>query len=267
MVLTDIRLLDSVTQLSADAPASVVVAASHGGSYAGYLAATAGVRGVVLNDAGIGKEEAGVATLPEFDEHGTPAATVAHDSARIGDGADSARSGRISRVNEAAAALGCSVGEPALDAAERMREADPAPTPEPRSSGRFELLDGEPAVWGMDSLSLIRPEDEGRIAITASHGARLAGERESYIAADVAGAVFNDAGGGKDGAGRSRLPVLDERGIPAATVAHDSARIGDARSAWETGVVSAINDAAADRGAAVGMDCRTFARTLQESTA
>ncbi|WP_435116201.1 hypothetical protein [Halolamina sp. C58] len=265
MVLTDIRVVDSVTQLAADAAPSVVVAASHGGAYAGYLAARAGVRGVILNDAGVGKEAAGVATLPAFDEHGTPAATVHHDSARIGDGADTVRSGQLSRVNDAAAALGCAVGDSTLDAAERMRDADPAPSPEPRSPGRFELDDGDPAVWGMDSLSLIRPEDDGRIAITASHGARLAGERESYIAGDVAGAVFNDAGGGKEGAGRSRLPFLDERGIPAATVAHDSARIGDARSTWTDGVVSAVNDAAAARGGSVGMDCRAFVAALQET--
>ncbi|MFD1526852.1 hypothetical protein, partial [Halolamina salina] len=110
MVLTHVRVLDSVTQLSADAEPGVVVAASHGGAYAGYLAARAGVRGVILNDAGVGKGAAGVKTLPAFDEHGTPAATVAHDSARIGDGADTVRSGRISRANDTAAALGCSEG-------------------------------------------------------------------------------------------------------------------------------------------------------------
>jgi hypothetical protein len=265
MVLTDVRVFDSVTQLSADDEPGVVVAGSHGGAYAGYLAARAGVRGVILNDAGIGKEAAGVATLPAFDEHGTPAATVAHDSARIGDGLDAVRSGRISRVNDAAAALGCAVGDAVVDAAERMGDAEPAPSPAPRSPGRFELDDGDPAVWGMDSLSLIRPEDDGRIAITASHGARLAGERDSYIAGDVAGAVFNDAGGGKDDAGRSRLPFLDERGVPAATVAHDSARIGDARSTWAEGVVSAVNDAAAACDASPGMDCRAFVAALREA--
>jgi hypothetical protein len=34
-----------------------------------------------------------------------------------------------------------------------------------------------------------------------------------------------------------RLPVLAARGIPAATVDYRSARIGDARSLWETGVL------------------------------
>ncbi|MFD1526950.1 hypothetical protein, partial [Halolamina salina] len=71
--------------------------------------------------------------------------------------------------------------------------------------------------------------------------------------------------GGKDGAGRSRLPFLDERSIPAATVAHDTARIGDARSTWEDGVVSAVNDTAAARGASTGMDCRAFVAALRET--
>ena len=73
---------------------------------------------------------------------------------------------------------------------------------------------------------------------------------------DVFAAFFNDAGGGKDGAGFARLPVLDERGIAAATVWSASARIGDGRSTYEDGVLSRVNETGARLGIAEGMSAR-----------
>ena len=46
---------------------------------------------------------------------------------------------------------------------------------------------------------------------------------------------------GIDEAGVSRLPALDARGIAAATVSAAGARIGDARSTYEDGVLSRVN--------------------------
>ena len=86
-------VVDSITKLGPDARGEVAIAASHGGVYPAYLAAAAGLRGVVLHDAGIGLDEAGVGCLAYLDALGIPAATVAHTSARIGDGADLARRG------------------------------------------------------------------------------------------------------------------------------------------------------------------------------
>lgn len=263
MTLTDVRLLDSVTQL--DAPfAGVVVAGSHGGVYAGYLAARVGARGVVLSDAGVGTDDAGIGSLPYLDDLGVPAAAVAHESARIGDGADLAARGVVSHVNGAAAELGCTEGISALACAARMREGSPVDGDPPEyGQGTTLLDDGDPPAWGMDSLSLIGPDHAGAIAITASHGARLAGERESYIAADVAAAAFNDAGVGADDAGISRLPVLAERSVPAVTVSADSARIGDARSAWETGVISHVNATASTLGVEAGENLQAFVERVR----
>jgi len=261
-MLTDVRVLDSATQL--DRAEGVVVAASHGGVYAGYLAAAAGARAVVLNDAGVGKDEAGVSGLAYLDGFGVPAVTVAHDSARIADGLDTL-GGTVSRVNDAAGELGCRPRQAVLATLEALRDADPGEVDlDPYGLARFELDPGDPPVWGMDSLSLIGPEDRGRIAITGSHGARLAGEEATYVPTDVAGAVFNDAGIGKDRAGVSRMPFLADRGIPAATVAHDSARIGDARSTWESGVLSVVNEVAAESGVEVGDGCRAFAAAVRD---
>jgi hypothetical protein len=110
----------------------------------------------------------------------------------------------------------------------------------------------------VDSSSLIEPGDTGAIIISGSHGGLLGGDPASAIGPDVLAAAFNDAGVGIDNAGISRLAALDRRRIAGVTVAAASARIGDARSAWETGVISAANATAARLGAAEGMALRVF---------
>jgi hypothetical protein len=267
-VADEIRTLDSVTKLTSDYAGSVLVGGSHGGVYCAYLAASARVRGIILSDAGIGKDEAGIGCLAYMDRLGTPAATVSHLSARIGDVADMMARGRISRINDAARALGCAEGEACRSAAEKMRTGSPPSAEAPSyAESRFLLSDGTVQVWGIDSNSLVRPEDAGHIVVTGSHGALLAGKPETAIRVDALAAVYNDAGIGIDEVGISRLPALDQRGIAGATVAAASARIGDARSAWETGVLSAVNRTAEARGARLGMTVPEFAEAVRKSLA
>lgn len=229
---------DSVTALGAVA-GQVLVAGSHGGIIAAYYAAKAGVRALVLNDAGIGKDEAGVAGLPYLESIGMAAATVDHASARIGDGADMLARGVISRANRFAAKVGVRPGLSCRDAAVLLSSA-PAAHGEPPAyeEGRYEL---QPGVLGLDSIGMLQPEDAGRILVIGSHGALHGGRPESALGVHAALAIFNDAGGGAT----SRLPALDMRSIPAATVDCMSARIGDARSMWESGVLSYVNRSAA----------------------
>ena len=52
--------------------------------------------------------------------------------------------------------------------------------------------------------------------VTGSHGGLLGGRPETPRAA-VFAALYNDADGGIDGAGFTRLPALDARGIAVAT--------------------------------------------------
>ena len=56
------------------------------------------------------------------------------------------------------------------------------------------------------------------------------------------------------------------RGIAAACVSCFSARIGDARSTYEDGYVSAINDIARRWGGAVGQSCKEFVAAIAAST-
>ena len=254
-------VLDSITRMDASYRGKVLVAASHGGVYAAYLAALGRLRGVILNDAGVGKDGAGIAGLAYLDRAGMAAAAVGHLSARIGDGADMMARGVISHANERARAVGCIPGMACADCAARLADAPALEgEPPPVDEARFLLRaqPGEPEAWGIDSNSLVTPEDRDRIMITGSHGQLLGGKPETAIKHDVVAAVYNDAGCGSDGAGTSRLPALDARGIAAATVSHLSARIGEARSTYADGVLSHVNDAAAAVGAEPGMTTVEF---------
>ena len=92
-------ILDSVTVFPPDARGRAAIAASHGGVYAAYLAAKAGIKAVILCDAGVGRERAGIGGLDYLDRLGVPAAAIGHRSARIGHGRDCAERGIITYVN------------------------------------------------------------------------------------------------------------------------------------------------------------------------
>jgi hypothetical protein len=103
-------LLDTVTAVAPQHAGAVVVTGSHGGaSVVRYALAVPAVL-YVFNDAGIGKDDAGVAALAELQRAGQAAVAVAHTSARIGEARDVWNSGIISRVNAQAAAIGLTVG-------------------------------------------------------------------------------------------------------------------------------------------------------------
>lgn len=261
----DIRLVDSITQPK-DAEGMVVIAGSHGGISSGRYAAQLGLRGIVFNDAGVGKDDAGIESLAYLDDLGLPTATVDNGTARIGDGVSMSQ-GEISYVNEIAEECGCEVGQDALECAAAMSDAgvEPVRADVGNEMTQEQVMDGNPPVWTLDSIGLISEEHEGAITVTGSHGERLAGEFDSYIQADVAGITLFDAGVGKDDAGIGRLRTMNDRGIPAATVDVDSAHIGDSASALETGVLSHVNEVAQQLGISPGDSCSNFVETVRGS--
>ena len=261
-----IRVVDSATKLDESCRDAVLVCGSHGGLYPAYLVASAHCRAVILNDAGAGKDEAGIAFLHYCDDLGMAAAAVDTRSARIGDAGDMMRRGRISRVNAIAAGLGVRAGDGCMAAAKAL-EAAPAWTkaPPPYAEARA-VIAGSPRIVLIDSASLVRPEDAGQIVITGSHGGLVGGAPKMALQVDALAAAFHDAGGGVDGAGASRLPALDARGIAAVTVAASSARIGDARSVFEEGVISHANQTAVRLGASVGMRLRDCVAVIAART-
>jgi hypothetical protein len=263
-----IVIADSITRVGPEAAGAVVVNASHGGIYAAYLAAQLGAAAAIFNDAGVGRDRAGISGLAYLQELGMPAATIGHDTARIGDGADMLARGVISHANGRAEALGCRAGMSCRNAAAALQSAEPArAAPPPALEGAFLLIPEPPPVWALDSASLVAPEHHDAIVLTGSHGGLLGGRPETALKYDVRAAFYNDAGIGIDEAGVSRLPALDARGIAAATVSAASARIGDARSTYEDGILSRVNARAAALDLAPGMPAREAVALLRRAFA
>lgn len=102
----------------------------------------------------------------------------------------------------------------------------------------------------MDDIAGMEPEHAGRFVVTGSHGGL--GSARRAIQHPPRAVVFSDAGVGKDAAGTAGLDLLAQFGIPAATVAVDSARIGDAEDTLEHGRISYANPAGIELGLAPG---------------
>jgi hypothetical protein len=115
-------------------------------------------------------------------------------------------------------------------------------------------------VIAMDSITQVTPEDAGAFVVSGSHGGASSGEFALEV--PLRGAFFNDAGVGKDNAGVVALGMLQARGIAAGTVAHGSARIGDALDGWENGVLSKCNEAAAKLGFVPGASLKSVLSSL-----
>jgi hypothetical protein len=256
------RAIDSMNHVTPADRGRVIVASSHGGLYCAYKAHSVGARGVVLNDAGVGKDGAGIASLAYCDAVAMPAATVAHTSARIGDVADMLSRGVVSHANAAARALGVASGMTCAGAWRAMSAAELSALPAAPVVEFRHLVDVGAAekVVCIDSASLILAEDAGRVVVTGSHGGLIGGDPAKAINVAARFVAFNDAGVGIECAGLGRLAPLQRMGIAAVTVAHTSARIGDGASTLHDGVVSHANDAALALGVAPGRRLETALR-------
>ena len=190
-------------------------------------------------------------------------AAVDARTARIGDGADMLQRGIVSAANRHAAACGVKPGMPCREAAGLLRAAaapQSAP-PDALETRTEESLPGmhRPIVM-VDSIALARPSDAGGIVLSGSHGGPPSDGYAAKIGMQLV--LFNDAGFGADYAGVASLPILEQKGIAAATVSAFTARIGDGRSTYRDGVLSAVNARAAALGAVVGMRARDFVASM-----
>ena len=105
-----VLLLDSITWVEAGDAGHIVVSGSHGGRSAGEYAVLFPLALCCLNDAGVGKDQAGIAALAMLDERDIPGVAYSHNSARIGEACDAWEHGVISDVNTRAAELGFAIG-------------------------------------------------------------------------------------------------------------------------------------------------------------
>ncbi|MET0542608.1 MAG: hypothetical protein ABWZ88_12715 [Variovorax sp.] len=111
-----LRVVDSITELKPADAGCIAVSGSHGGISSARYALAARPLLSVFNDAGVGRDEAGIAALALLQSQGLAACTVSHRSARIGDARNTLDDGIVGHLNEAAAVLGVRAGRPLREA-------------------------------------------------------------------------------------------------------------------------------------------------------
>lgn len=240
----------------------VTVGASFAGIPTGVLPVRQGAKGWIAHEGGPGLDEAGIAGLPLSDEFGVPAAAIATHTARLSDG-DSLLVGTVARANVAARSLGVRPGQTGLEAATLMLDA---------ADGVYHDVDGRVdesttvlertddgsilACWSFSRVDGQHPDD---VFLVASHGAKIMALYALRVGPK--GMICNDAGRGLGDSGIEGIWELDAHSISAATVATDTARIGDPLSTWH-GTISAANRTAERRGVRIGQTAQEAARIM-----
>jgi hypothetical protein len=97
-----ITVTDSITFLNEHNAGDIVVCGSHGGLSAGHYAQKHRLKAVFFNDAGIGKNNAGIKSLDSLSDAGILACTVDCMSAEIFNGHDTLENGIITVCNQLA---------------------------------------------------------------------------------------------------------------------------------------------------------------------
>ena len=119
------------------------------------------------------------------------------------------------------------------------------------------------AITLLDSIALIDSSHAGTIVVTGSHGGRSAAGFVVDVREKPLAVFFNDAGGGKDNAGKVGLDMLQAIGVAAACYSHMSARIGDAQDGLDNGVLTDLNDLAKQAEIKTEMEVSQAIRCIQ----
>jgi hypothetical protein len=92
-------LMDRISYVSPENRGDIIISGSHGGTSSAGYAIDARVAAAFFNDAGGGKNSAGIRGLEELEKHNIIAVAVSHESAEIANAADTYACGIISHVN------------------------------------------------------------------------------------------------------------------------------------------------------------------------
>lgn len=262
-------ILDSATHVTRhveELPEStineVVVNASYAGVYCAHLIQRAQPIGVIGVDCGVGKDGAGIAGLWFFEALGIPAAAANVATVELGNGRDLYDNGVISKVNSYARALGIEIGATVREAA-RILVTQPTPLPELDNENRLVVEEGPFGhnVVATNSIADALPEDKDtNVLCTAGHTGRSV--VDYILGFRPYGFICSDGGPAKNDSGLSALPLANDAGIPGASVSADTARMGDGQSTYFDGVISAVNELAAEAGVRVGQTAQQAAHLL-----
>jgi hypothetical protein len=129
--------------------------------------------------------------------------------------------------------------------------------------GKSDIIfnDGEIKTVLMDSISYVDKDNHKDIIVSGSHG----GTSSAGYGLDVkvGAAFFNDAGIGKNRSGISGLDLLQEAGIIAIGVSHETAEIANGQDIYENGIVSFINECAENAGIKADMTVKEAVSVLR----
>lgn len=114
-------IMDSVSYVTDDNQSDIIISGSHGGSSSAGYAIDVAAGAVFFNDAGCGKNNAGIKGLELLQQHSIIAAAVDHRTAEIANGADTYANGIITHVNIGASQAGLCRGMPVRDAVDLLR--------------------------------------------------------------------------------------------------------------------------------------------------
>lgn len=264
-----VLVFDSATYVEgyvADHPETagdVLVNASYSGVLCARMVMSGKPRAVIGLDCAIGKDGAGIAGLWYYEALNVPAAAVDVMTAEMGNGADLYDNGVVSRVNDAAQALGIEPGMTAREVADYFLTGEKKPaTFDPT---RRRLIHTDPAtgrsIVCTDSIAYALPEDKNRnVLCTAGHtGRSVIGYFRDFRPWAF---ICSDGGVGKNDSGLSALEAVEPDGIVGCSVSAQSARMGDGQSTYFDGVISAANKHAIAKGVRVGQSAREAALLL-----
>ena len=117
-----LKLVDSITELGPHDVGCIAVSGSHGGISSAQYALVARPFLSIFNDAGIGKDKAGLAALDFLQGHALAACTVSHSSACIGQANSTLQSGVINHCNLLARELGVDAGHTCRSLVDRIQK-------------------------------------------------------------------------------------------------------------------------------------------------
>ena len=256
-------LLDSLGDLQPDKVSPILVCASHcgdNGTFARKLK-NCHVKAVFLNNAGIGKNQAGISGLVHYEAENILACAVDCNSAEIGVARDTWESGIISHTNAHAHDAGVQIGDSVQEAVAKIINLIKRPSSnhininiesivieKEESTGKVVLkkqiqtqIDGV-SITVSDSITFLNGNNAGDIVVCGSHGGVSAGH---YAQKHSLKAVFfNDAGIGKNNAGIKSLDALNDAGIIACTVDCMSAEIFNGQDTLDNGIITVCNQLA-----------------------
>jgi len=262
-----IVLLDSLGDLQASNTNPILVCGSHcgGNRELAKKVKNCHVKAAFLNNAGIGKNQAGIRGLKYYEAENVLACAVDHESAEIGIAHDTWESGIISHTSTQAEAAGIQIGDSVKEAVTRIMNITLPPSSTQKSKDLESLSKNEvkdtskkedlkkqmqTQIGGVDititdSITFLNENNSGDIVVCGSHGGLSAGEYAQKHR--VKAVFFNDAGIGKNNAGVKSLESLTEAGILACTVDCMSAEIFNGQDILDNGIITVCNQLAKTR--------------------